>query len=256
MSLFSKQNSQKHYRVRTGSDEMEMLMEINDQSLPTELTGLSMGGVGFFLPKDGTELMEVGDTVRLTFYDMRSGLKVHVVGVVRAWTEEKNTHLVDVEFTNQASLAEQLGESETWRYFNRRQHFRIHPRMSHCRRCTVVLQWRGHDAPHVLHDISAGGLSIRLASQDNTQVPRDRPIKAFLEMPHSGEILEFTLRMVHEIQAGSHRRVGFALDPVRTPFIAQVEDQLVAAVMEWQRTAIQVASDVVAPDSDPDPDKG
>ncbi len=250
MSHISKQNSHKYYRVRTGSDEVEMLMEINGQSLPTKLTGLSMDGVGFFLPKEDAMAMDVGDAVRLDFYDMLSGLKVHVVGVVKEWTEEQNTHLVDVEFSNQASLAEQLGESETWRYFNRRQHFRIHPRKSHFRRCTVALQWRGHEAPHVLHDISAGGLSIRLASKDRLQVPRDRPVRAFLELPQSGEILELTLRMGHEIQAGSHRRVGFALDPVRTPFIAQVEDQLVAAVMEWQRTAIQVASDVVTPDSD------
>ncbi len=248
MSLFSKQNSHERYRVQTGSDDVEMLMELDEQSLPTEITGLSMDGVGFFLPKDGVDAMEVGESVRLTCYDMRSGLKVHVIGSIADWTVEKATHRVDVHFTNQASLAEQLGESETWRYFNRRQHFRVHPRMSHCRRSTVVLQWRGHDAVHVLHDVSAGGLSIRLASKDRLQVPRDRPIKALLDLPHTNEVLEFTLRMVHEVQAGSHRRVGFAIDPVRTPFIAQVEDQLVAAVMEWQRTAIQVASKTITPE--------
>ena len=154
-----------------------------------------------------------------------------------------------VRFTQTKSLADQLGDSETWRHFNRRQHYRVHPRMSHCRRCTVRLQWRGHDAEHVIHDISAGGLSIRIANNNQVEVPPDRPIKAFLELPHSDEILEFTLRFVHEIDAVSHRRVGFAVDTIRTPFAAQVEDQLVAAVMEWQRTAIQVASNNPLPNT-------
>lgn len=252
MNLFGKQDSQERYRVQAGRDELEMLLETDEQSLPTEMIGLSMDGVGFFLAKDGATAMKVGDSVRMTFFDMRSGLKVHVVGAITEWTEEKNTYLVDVEFTAQANLAEQLGDSETWRHFNRRQHYRVHPRMSHCRRSTVTLQWRGHDFAHVLHDISAGGLSIRLASHDKLQVPHDRPIKAILNLPNSDEVLEFTLRWVHEINAASHRRVGFALDPVRTAYIAQVEDQLVAAVMEWQRTAIQVASNVTPSQSEKD----
>ena len=247
MNPFSKQQSQERYRVRAGRDELEMLMDADGGDLPTEIVGLSMDGVGFFLSKDGVKPMSPGEPVRMTFYDMRTGLKVHVVGVVTDWTEEKHTHLVDVAFSSQSTLRDQLGESETWRHFNRREHYRVHPRMSHFRRSTVNLQWRAHEADHVLHDISAGGLSIRLASNDVLSVPHDRPIKAVLNLPNSTETLEFTLKFVHEINAASHRRVGFALDPVRTPYIGQVEDQLVAAVMEWQRTAIQVASDVTLP---------
>jgi hypothetical protein len=247
MKPFSKQAPQEHYRVRAANNELEMLLDSNTDSLPTEIVGLSTDGVGFFLEKDGVSAMQVGEIVRMTFYDMRTGLKVHVVGVIKEWTEEENTHLVDVEFTSQKTLSDQLGDSDTWRHFNRRQYYRVHPRMSHFRRCSVVLQWRGHDAPHILHDISAGGLSIRVASHNKLQVPRDRPIKAILDVPTSSVPLEFTLKFVHEIDAVSHRRVGFSLDPVRTPFVAQVEDQLVAAVMEWQRTAIQVASNVGRP---------
>ncbi|MCA9002487.1 MAG: PilZ domain-containing protein [Planctomycetes bacterium] len=249
MSLFHKNTEQERYRVQTDGNELEMVLDADPDSLPTEIVGLSMDGVGFFLSKEGVDPMEVGDGVHMTFYDMRTGLKVHVVGEITEWTEEENTYLVDVRFTQTKSLADQLGDSETWRHFNRRQHYRVHPRMSHCRRCTVRLQWRGHDAEHVIHDISAGGLSIRIANNNQVEVPPDRPIKAFLELPHSDEILEFTLRFVHEIDAVSHRRVGFAVDTIRTPFAAQVEDQLVAAVMEWQRTAIQVASNNPLPNT-------
>ncbi len=247
MNPFSKQKASGRYRVQAERNELEMVLDSAEDSVPTELVGLSMDGVGFFLAKDSTEAMLVGEPVRMTFFDMRSGLKVHVVGVITEWTEEEHTYLVDVEFTNQKALGDQLGGSDTWRHFNRRQNYRVHPRMSHYRRCTVTLQWRGHDAAHILHDVSAGGLSIRLANKDKLEVPRDRPIKAFLDLPHSGEVLEFTLKFVHEIKAASHRRVGFSVDPVRTPFFPQVEDQLVAAVMEWQRTAIQVASNVAFP---------
>ncbi|MDF1837950.1 MAG: hypothetical protein P1V35_08780, partial [Planctomycetota bacterium] len=196
MNPFSKQKASERYRVRAESNELEMLLDTEGGSLPTEITGLSMDGVGFFLAKDTSEAMQIGESVRMTFYDMHTGLKVHVVGVITEWTEEQNTYLVDVEFTNQSSMGEQLGKSETWRHFNRRQHFRIHPRMSHYRRSTVTLQWRAHEGAHILHDVSAGGLSIRLASQDKLEVPRDRPIKAFLNLPHSGEVLEFTLKFV------------------------------------------------------------
>jgi hypothetical protein len=237
------QESLERYRVHAGPNELEMILEANDKSLATEIIGLSMDDVGFFVAKDGIEPLEIGESVRMSFLDVRTGLTVHVTGTIAEWVEEENTHLVDVHFTSQASLAEQLGDSETWRHFNRRQHYRVHPRTSHCRRSTVRLQWRGHDASHIMHDISAGGLSIRISNSDPVEIPQDRPIKALLDLPNSKEVLEFTLKFVHEINASSHRRVGFAVDPMRTPFVAQVEDQLVAAVMEWQRTAIQVASD-------------
>ncbi|MFT4647260.1 MAG: hypothetical protein ACI9X4_000470 [Glaciecola sp.] len=252
MKPFSKQEPQEHYRVRAARNELEMLLDSNTDSLPTEIVGLSTDGVGFFIDKNGVPAMQTGETVRMTFYDMRTGLKVHVVGAIKEWTEEANTYLVDVKFTNQQSLADQLGDSDTWRHFNRRQHYRVHPRMSHFRRCSVVLQWRGHNEPHILHDISAGGLSIRVASHNKLQVPRDRPVRALLDVPTSSVPLEFTLKFAHEINAASHRRIGFSLDPVRTPFVAQVEDQLVAAVMEWQRAAIQEASNIGSPNTKTD----
>ncbi|MCB9907302.1 MAG: PilZ domain-containing protein [Planctomycetes bacterium] len=230
---------QDRYRVRTSRDEVEMFWNLGGDSIPTEIFGLSMDGVEFLANKVHVSKVQVGDRCTQVFYDLYTSQRVDVTGVVRGLYDENDLWRLEVHFTDQDSLAAQLANSPAWRYFNRRRHFRVSPRINQFQPVKIELEWPRYRGEHVLHDISAQGLSIRLARHEELEVPQERPIRARVQLPNSDQPLVMVLKKLHEAHTPSHRRIGFQIDPMRTAYIETVEERLVSAVMDWQRQAIQ-----------------
>ncbi len=236
--------NQSRYRVKTSREELEMLWNFGGESAPTEIFGLSVDGVEFLVHKKFAKGVKVGDSCMHVFFDLLSGARIEVLGIVQELGEEQGTYIVNVLFEDQESLSDQLAGTPTWRHFNRRHHFRVAPRVNRFQPAKVELEWRGNAETFMLNDVSANGLAIRVPKHNKIEIPSERPIRATLALPNRAESLEFVLKKMHERVTSTHRRIGFQIDAARTAYMESVEDSLVSAVMEWQRSTLQAKAQI------------
>ncbi|MEZ6003926.1 MAG: PilZ domain-containing protein [Planctomycetota bacterium] len=232
-------DSPRRYRVRPEQGELEMRLVYEGLSVPTEVLGLSMDGVQCRVERRWIDELPLGTCVSLRFCNPRGGARYEVLGLVETTLDEEGSWVADLHFHEQDELIQTLGQVGAWRHFNRRRHFRVYPRLGFSNPARIELQWPGYTGKHVLHDISAQGMAIRLARHDPLQVPGHRAVRAELHLPGAGGALQISLRKLRELEAGSHRRVCFEIDDLRTANFGDVQERLIAAVMDWQRASIQ-----------------
>lgn len=232
------------YRVRVGPEDLTLRWRVGSLLVEAEILSLSVEEVTFAVPADAVTSVGAGDSCPLFFHDVRQNRHIEVLGLVTACKAIAEEWRVQVRLCNREQLLESLQHSETWRHFNRRRTFRIQPRSVSYQPLQVRLQWTGFEGSFVLHDVSEGGLAIRIANRDGIEIPDERAIRVEIEDPLEAKPIEFVVRKLHEAHMGSHRRVGFVIDTLRTVHRAQVEDRLARAVLHWQRHAIRARAQI------------
>ncbi len=236
--------SMEAYRVRVRREDLTLRWRVGSLLVEAEILSLSVEEVTFAVPADAVTSVAAGDSCPLFFHDVRQNRHIEVVGLITACQCVEEELRVQVRLCNREQLLESLQDSETWRHFNRRRTFRIQPRSASFQPIQVHLKWGGFEGRFVLHDVSEGGLAIRIANRDGIEIPEERAIRVQIEDPLEAEPIEFVARKLHEANMGSHRRVGFVIDALRTVHRAQVEDRLARAVLHWQRHAIQARAQI------------
>ena len=243
-STFIAMSTAERYRVEVAREELRLFWKIGGEALEVVVLGLSMDGVAFQVDSTAQPACALEAQCRLAFLEPGSQKEIEVRGTLVQIDEQGAHTRVEVRFDPSGELSAALAGASAQRYFNRRRSFRVQPRGASFQPLHVLLQWRGHEGHFLLHDVSAQGLAIRIAHLNSIDIPSEKPGRATLWLPGAEEPVCFVLRKVHEQVLDSHRRVGFEIDRMRTAYLDRIEQQLVAAVLHWQRLAIQVQAEV------------
>ena len=232
------------YRVEVTRDELALVWKVGSKIFPVRILDLSSEAVSFHIESEERPEVHVGDPCQQVFWPGETERPIEVGGEVLQCVEEGDAWVVTVSLSDRQGLADALAGSDQWKLFNRRRAFRVQPRSASFQPAQANLQWTGFCGDFVIHDVSEGGLAIRIAHGNPVEIPTDKPVRVQIEDPLGSGPIEFVVRKCHEDQRPSHRRVGFVMDSVRTVYRAEIEDRLVRAVLHWQRNAIQARAKI------------
>ncbi len=232
------------YRVPVAREDWTLRWRSGGNTVEARIRSLSVAAVTLAVPAEGWVPVQPGAPCEQEFTDVARQQTIVVRGEVLAWEQHGEECWVQVQLNDRDVLLAALEGSDGWRHFNRRHAFRVQPRSASFQPVQANLKWAGFQGDFVVHDVSEGGLAIRIANRDAIAIPDEKPIRVTLEDPSEPSPIEFVVRKWHEQAMGSHRRVGFRIDGLRTVYLAQVEDRLARAVLHWQRRAIQARAQI------------
>lgn len=239
MKFFQRRNDEQEreaYRVRLERGPLRAFLVLDDVPQPAELIDLSSGGCALRLPREARTGPAEGDPLTLRF-DIHDR-SLFGRAVVR-YVEEDGIHWrIGAQFVERERLWQQLDE-DLWRFFNRRQAFRVRPAPAAQGPASVTVRWADVEREDVLHDVSTSGLSLRVSTKDDVVFPRHELVQAELRLPPNCEPFRLGLVFVHDTVVRGSRRVGFRFDPVGTPHLAREQERILQYVLARQRAVIR-----------------
>lgn len=231
------------YRVRAAPGDSDITLGLASGPLAARLADVSALGCSFIVPESHARELQPDTELVLR---MRIGgprmPKLFLRGVVRSQIEESGGLRVGVQFVDTDRLYNQLREPQ-WRFFNRRQAFRVPPADERGRPVRAKFELPGEHAPRSvqLHDLSSTGLAISIRPVDDFEVPTDEPIYATFSLPGVPRSLELTVRFVHRRHIEGRIRVGFRIDMIGTLQAEEQCEMILRYVLERQRQILLAA---------------
>ena len=231
------------YRVRAAPSDAAMTLGLGGGPVAASLADVSARGCSFVVPETHAPELEVGTELVLR---MRIGgprmPQLFIRGVIRSRSVDDGGLRVGVQFLDTDRLYHQLQEPQ-WRFFNRRQAFRVPPVDERGRPLRAKLEIPGEDKPRSVqvHDLSCTGLSISIRTIDDFEIPKDEPICATFALPGVPQMLDLVLRFVHRRHIDGRIRVGFRIDTIGTVRMEEQSELILRYVLERQRQILHAA---------------
>ena len=231
------------YRVRAAPGDSDITLGLASGPVAARLADVSARGCSFILPARHATELEPGTEIVLRMRIGGSNMpQLFIRAAVRSRFEESDGLRVGVQFVDSERLYNQLREPQ-WRFFNRRQAFRVPPADERGRPVRAKFELPGEETPRSvqLHDLSSTGLSISIRPVDDFTLPTDEPIYATFALPGVPRKLDLFVRFVHRRHIEGRIRVGFKIDMIGT---VQAEEQcelILRYVLERQRQILHAA---------------
>jgi len=229
------------YRTRLERTPVQVSVLTEDGAQAVELIDLASGGCALRVPEALARGLATGAHVRLAFITAERTIETEAAvrnieaGGVRA--------RVGLQFSTPEHLIAQLDgllEGGAWRYFNRRQSFRVRTeRGAQSAAEFVVLRWGAEEQRFALHDVSTTGISLRIARREEVQLPSGELIDAELFLPVAGSPFRLGVVVAHDSEVGGARRIGLRFDDVATPGLARAQEQILQFVLARQRRVLR-----------------
>lgn len=239
--LKSKRPSEKRsaYRVSTSSSEAEIFIATQSGPLAAKLDDLSAQGCGFVVvPQGGIELAEEAELTLRILVGGPMMPQLFVRATIRSVrkTEEDGEVRCGVRFLDTERLYSQLRLPQ-WRYFNRRQAFRVPPADERGRPLRGRFLIPGQSEPRSiqLHDLSSSGLATDLKPKDDITFPKALPVKVLFNLPGTEDEFELCVTFVHRTTVDGRIRTGFRIDAARTEGFEEQSERILRYVLERQR---------------------
>lgn len=242
--LHRRKDQRSRYRVSTGLEGARLSVVFLDGPADGTLLDLTSMGCGFRIQHPNAASIQVGGELVLRLgvggEDMPN---LFVKAVVRSVVEDGRGRRVGVEFLEEAKLYAQLNPAQ-WRYFNRRQAFRVPPVDAHGAplRARFVVPGVSKPVSVPLHDLSSTGLATEVKKINDVEFPADVPLEVHFKLPSAQRELDLRVLFVHRTFLFGRIRTGFRIDPDRTPNLEVQTESIVRYVLERQRQILFAAS--------------
>jgi len=168
--------------------------------------------------------------------------QLFVKGVVRGLREVSEGTRIGVQFSDVERLYTQLKEPQ-WRFFNRRQAFRVPPADSRGRPLRAQFHLPAATEPRSvpIHDLSSSGLSVWLAPMNDVAFPKHLPVRVTFSLPGDEGGFDLRVAFVHRTKLDGKFRVGFCIDMGRTMDAEGQAERILKYVLERQRQLLAAA---------------
>lgn len=225
------------YRVRANSTEAQVFVGLPDGPVRAELRDLSARGCGFVLPTASAASLEQGGVVMLRMVVGGDDLPhLFVRAVVRSLGAADGGTRVGVEFDDLERLFQQI-QPVQWRFFNRRQAFRVPPADERGRPLRGRFHIPGIEEPRSvpIHDLSCSGLATEVRPQDEAPFPKHLPLRVQFRLPNIAQEVDVRALFVHRTVVEGRVRTGFRFDPMRTEDLDHQSERILRYVLDRQR---------------------
>ncbi|MEZ6017695.1 MAG: PilZ domain-containing protein [Planctomycetota bacterium] len=234
----SDEQAREAYRVRLERSPLRVIVVVADEDArQVELLDLSAGGCALRAQEGDLPGLTVGATVLLRFESRARSL--YAQAAVRSHKVVDGWVRVGLQFVERDLLWQQLDEG-LWRYFNRRQAYRVSPAREATGPATVNVTVGDVQRVDLLHDLSCTGLSLRISNKDPFVFPTDALVDLRFELAQAGAPFRFGAMLVHDTLVRGSRRVGFRFDPLATPNLQHEQERVLQYVLARQRTLQQL----------------
>lgn len=228
------------YRVRLERATLRTSLVRGDSIQPVEMLDMSAGGCAVRAALDlGYEVYPDLEVALRIVADNRN---LYTRAVVRSVNAEEVTARIGLQFIERERLWAQLDE-RLWRFFNRRQAFRIVPARDENGPQRVTLRWGEIERVEVLHDLSTTGLSLRVSVKEEIVFPAEELIRAEFKLPLQGAPFRIGIVLAHDTLVRGSRRVGFRFDPDATPGLSHEQERILQYVLARQRLLLRQKDD-------------
>lgn len=225
------------YRVRAAGDESEVFVALRSGPVKAHLDDLSARGCGVVVETDVEGLPDENGDIVLRLLVGGSGMsQLFVKGTVKGIREVENGVRLGIQFSDVERLYAQLKEPQ-WRFFNRRQAFRVPPADSRGRPLRAHFHLPGAEQPRSIpvHDLSSTGLSVWLAPKNDVPFPKHLPVRVTFRLPSNPGEFDLRVLFVHRTRVEGKQRVGFRIDTERTADADGQAEKILRYVLERQR---------------------
>ncbi len=224
------------YRVRLERGPLQVFLVVDDVATQAELIDLASGGAAIGVTAEVALGLRIGAEVSLRIE--AGDQRVFARSLVRSVGSGDVVIRVGLQFSERERVWAQLDE-RLWRYFNRRQGFRVGPGRDQRGPAVVTLRGPGTEFAGVIHDLSTTGLSIRVSTKDDVRFTLGELFSAEFTLPIPGPPFRLGVVAMHESVVRGSRRVGFRFDPLATPGLEHEVERILQYVLERQRRNLQ-----------------
>ncbi len=231
------------YRVRSAGDDSEVFVAFKSGPVKAVLDDLSARGCGVIVGPESGATLSVDDEIVLRLLVGGKGMpQLFVKGVVKGLRDVPEGVRIGVQFSDTERLYTQLKEPQ-WRFFNRRQAFRVPPADARGRPLRAHFHLPGADEARSVpvHDLSSSGLSVWLAPKNDVAFPKRLPMRVAFNLPGDGEAFDLRVAFVHRTKVEGKFRVGFRIDMERTLNADSQAERILRYVLERQRQLLAAA---------------
>lgn len=234
------------YRVRATSEEAEIFVATDQGPVAATLEDLTARGCGFTLtPPAGLTLAEDQELMLRLLVGGPLMPQLFVRATIRSIrpTDGEGAVRCGVLFGDTERLYGQLKVPQ-WRFFNRRQAFRVPPADERGRPLRARFVIPGEDEPRSLqiHDLSSSGISTDLRPANDVEFPRHLPVRVRFNLPKVEEEIDVRVLFVHRTMVDGRIRTGFRIDEQRTERFESQTEEILRYVLERQRQLLLAAT--------------
>lgn len=244
MTISNKTSNQRStYRVGAQGGASEIFVGLANGPVKAELGDVSSRGCGFTLPLEyEPELTEGLEFVVRMLVGGECMPQLFIRAIVRSVRTVEEGVRVGAQFVDTERLYTQLREPQ-WRFFNRREAFRVSPADPRGRPLRARFHIPGQPEPRslALYDLSSTGLSVSLRPPNDLSVPKHIPIRVAFAIPEvtkpelGDRKIDLYIRFVHRTSIEGRTRIGFRIDAQNTPELEFQSESILRYVLERQR---------------------
>lgn len=225
------------YRMTLGNEdrvEVSILTDSGD-TLVGEVVDISAQGAALHVSRSRAPVLSLGESVSFPFTPRSQDDPVALKATVRSRNLMGKHWRYGFEFQLKSTVAMRFAE-EFYGLFNRRHAFRVKPLPEE----PVSVNLADLDesvspmATARLHDVSATGLSVLVASDNDPSLAEDKVLQTTLRPPTSTRWLKLTGRIRHRTRRGSNLLYGVQFDPEHTEQFERDHEMLVDYIIHRQ----------------------
>jgi len=211
MVIWFKGDRRKKYRVEReslGALAVGLVLS-SRKSLPGELINMSLDGSAVFFPGNKCPDLTPNERVKLKFVMTQRKKSITIDAIVKDSCTAAERKLCRFQFAEPASFVQELDPS-LWKYFNRRQGFRIEP--DGVEPIEVMLEWHGGFAQGRIIDISTTGMGLEVDPELARALGQADRLTVSFQLPGSEMPLKLVGNTMYRKPKGQNSHCGIRFD--------------------------------------------